>query len=280
MVNQVFTTDLLASAGGAPINGADVTITFDTTKLKVVDSNGNDASTVTVDSTKWLTTTNTANNSTGAITLNIASTNTNLTGDQVLASLRFKALATTTTTPLTLGTSSKLIFGGNEMATTLSSGSVQIFSGSAVAGSVTFQPTQRVTQITVNAYLSGSTTAAGTVSGGTDSSGVFSLTISGLVAGTYDVQVDPAHALSVQLTDQSLGPITTTTPSFGTAKEGDSNDDERVGIADFSILLATFGKSSVDTGFDSRADFDQDNDVDIFDFTLLAQNFGSKGARS
>ena len=54
---------------------------------------------------------------------------------------------------------------------------------------------------------------------------------------------------------------------------GDANDDGKINISDFGILASAFGKSTYQSGYDSRADFDWNGAVNISDFGLLAVNY-------
>jgi len=64
---------------------------------------------------------------------------------------------------------------------------------------------------------------------------------------------------------------------LGLLREGDSDDNNRVDIVDFSILAMTFNRAEGAEGFDPRADFNCDGAVNILDFSLLAENFNQGG---
>ncbi len=59
---------------------------------------------------------------------------------------------------------------------------------------------------------------------------------------------------------------------------GDINTDGNVDILDFQILSNTFGKSSGQSGYDSRANLNGDTSIDILDFQILSNNFGNIGS--
>ncbi|MBL8131813.1 MAG: carboxypeptidase regulatory-like domain-containing protein, partial [Anaerolineae bacterium] len=65
---------------------------------------------------------------------------------------------------------------------------------------------------------------------------------------------------------------------LGELIEGDANDNNVVTITDFSILAASFTRSTGQIGFDARSDFNGDGTVNILDFSLLAASFGQSGA--
>lgn len=58
---------------------------------------------------------------------------------------------------------------------------------------------------------------------------------------------------------------------------GDSDDDNEVGIGDYSLISGAFGTSLGDTGYDPAADIDWDGEVGIGDYSLLSANFGMTG---
>jgi hypothetical protein len=64
---------------------------------------------------------------------------------------------------------------------------------------------------------------------------------------------------------------------FPPLRTGDVNDDNRVTLADFSILSAAFGAAAGAPAFDPRADLNGDGAVSISDYTLLAGSFGQVG---
>jgi dipeptidyl aminopeptidase/acylaminoacyl peptidase len=64
---------------------------------------------------------------------------------------------------------------------------------------------------------------------------------------------------------------------FPPLRTGDVNDDNRVTLADFSILSAAFGAAAGAPAFDPRADLNGDGAVSISDYTLLAGNYGQVG---
>jgi|GEM_PF-2334572 len=104
------------------------------------------------------------------------------------------------------------------------------------------------------------------------------LVIANVFPGTYTMRIKTAQTLAAQV----AGVVVTTPGTFtfgvGALRNGDANDDNAVNITDFSILAATFGKTSVTPGYDARADFNGDNVVNITDFSLLAASFGQVGA--
>lgn len=108
----------------------------------------------------------------------------------------------------------------------------------------------------------------------TDQNGIFA--ISGIQPGLYTVTVKNRHTLRNQKASVLLS-TGSNSVGLGTLLEGDANDDNVVDITDYSIYLASAGKSTGDPGFDSRADFNEDGTVDSLDFSLLYSNYGQSG---
>ena len=69
------------------------------------------------------------------------------------------------------------------------------------------------------------------------------------------------------------------TTSLDSLPAGDANDDNRINLADFGILVRHFGSSSSSPDWSTagKANFDGDSQVGFDDFLLLADNFGRIG---
>ena len=97
-------------------------------------------------------------------------------------------------------------------------------------------------------------------------------TITSAPIGEYDITVDSPHTLMNIKRNVTTSPGQMTV-DFGQLLEGDANDDGKINISDFGILASAFGKSTNQSGYDSRADFDRNGAVNISDFGLLAVNY-------
>ena len=93
---------------------------------------------------------------------------------------------------------------------------------------------------------------------------------------SYTIAVKNSHTLKRVKHLQAITPGGNNV-NFGTLLEGDGVNNNIVNVFDLSLLASTFGKSSGDPGFDSRADFNHDGTVNIFDLSLLATNFSKTG---
>ena len=99
--------------------------------------------------------------------------------------------------------------------------------------------------------------------------------VSGIAPGTYEVAVKYSNTLQVVETvmlDEGANGL-----DFGQLPAGDANDDNRVSLNDFLVLVASFNLQAGDSGYDDRADFNGDERVTLGDFLLLVGNFNTAG---
>lgn len=99
--------------------------------------------------------------------------------------------------------------------------------------------------------------------------------IIGIPLGTYEVAVksgmhlQKVSTLTLEAGDNSL--------DIGELRVGDANNDNTIGLEDYSFLVTTFNLNSSDDNYDSQADFNGDGAVGLEDFSLLASNFNVEG---
>jgi hypothetical protein len=94
--------------------------------------------------------------------------------------------------------------------------------------------------------------------------------------GTYDVWVKHDQYLAHR---QRVNFSETSTPvSLVIMRAGDVNNDNQVSLQDFSLLAASFNKTTGQNSFDTRADFNLDDAVTLQDFSLLVSSFNRTGA--
>ncbi|HRF59552.1 MAG TPA: hypothetical protein PLH94_06495 [Fimbriimonadaceae bacterium] len=133
-----------------------------------------------------------------------------------------------------------------------------------------FIPTNVAKEVTLEFYLPGTTTLAGTVPVQVVGGGPQPFSVSVHLEGTYDVAARGPSWLRQRLSNVLITP-------FGAGGlvyslfNGDANGDNRVDSDDFDILAAGFGGSG------PLGDFDGVNGVDSDDFDILIQNFGLVG---
>jgi hypothetical protein len=110
----------------------------------------------------------------------------------------------------------------------------------------------------------------------TDSSGLFTVTLSGVPGGLYNWRVKSPKFLSNRGAI-SISGAAQNYAECGLMRAGDANNDNVANSADFIIMKDTFAKALGDPGYDARADFSNDNVVNTNDFSLLKSNFGQSG---
>jgi len=108
----------------------------------------------------------------------------------------------------------------------------------------------------------------------TDSSGGFVISNLTLPAGTYDIGVKNDTCLSELQTGEDL----TTPVGFGTTREGDVQETDKVDGVDFSYLSGSYNLKAGEVGFVAAADLNRSGKVDGVDFSLLSGNYNVKGS--
>ena len=150
-----------------------------------------------------------------------------------------------------------------------------------IVGHVTWQgrPSQPngLQQLPVTLTLKAGTVEVNYPSVNTDASGFFTVPVGTLPAGVYGWRAKGPKFLANAGTVTLMG-APTIAIEIGLMHTGDCNNDNRVTVADQSILRSTFGKGQGDPGYDDRADLNGDNRVNVVDATLLKNSFGLGGA--
>jgi hypothetical protein len=60
-------------------------------------------------------------------------------------------------------------------------------------------------------------------------------------------------------------------------REGDLDGNDRIDQADLDRLVASYGKSLGDAGFDPAADLDRDGEVSVIDVSAVVRGLGLAG---
>jgi hypothetical protein len=165
---------------------------------------------------------------------------------------------------------------------------------SVIAAHVTWQgppgqPSARQ-QLPITLTLKLGTMEANYPSYTTDASGVFTVPVGNLPAGTYQwrakgpIYLANAGTVAIgglQIADYK-SKIGTHQSSIGlemgTLRAGDCDNNNIVNILDFNVVKTTFGKANGDLGYDARADFNNDTSVNVADVNLQKINYGFGGA--
>jgi len=284
-VGEIFTLDIRISAGSQLVDAVDSYLSFDRNYLRVVDASGNETNSIMPGSMLPVVLQNSADNSQGRITYSAGKQlgGVSPSGDFVLATIRFKAVAATGggVTNVNFLSGTGVFYQGNSLPIFTSNGNVQIQEAISLKGRVTLQgrgspPDNRWNNfpLAITLYSPGGTSPVGNYTANTDASGYF--TVTGITQGTYDAKVKSTHTLSNKKTNIGI-PTGPTGVDFGTLLEGDANNDDKIGGADYSILATAYSKCSGQSGWDSRADFNGSGCIDGADYSLLASNYGRYG---
>lgn len=103
-------------------------------------------------------------------------------------------------------------------------------------------------------------------------SGVYSLMVP--LDGVYDLSAKASHWLRQTLMGVPL--VGSGVANFSLTN-GDVDGDNEVSLLDFGLLLAAFGATPGDPGWNPEADLDGDGEVTLVDFGVLLRAFGSTG---
>jgi len=105
-----------------------------------------------------------------------------------------------------------------------------------------------------------------------DANGLHSL--ANLTGGPYDIWVyRPGYLSALETITLASGANTLTVALLG----GDVNNDNAVGLTDFSIMASAYGTSTGGQFFNSAADFNNDGSIGLTDFSILAGSYGLEG---
>jgi len=126
--------------------------------------------------------------------------------------------------------------------------------------------------------LPGSRTAVFEADATANQSGIIDLLVPGL-DGYYDVVVRPRGAVSHERSAVSLRPHAVRNLAFTADefREGDLDGNDRIDQADLDRLVASYGKSLGDAGFDAVADLDRDGEVSVVDVSAVVRGLGLVG---
>lgn len=136
------------------------------------------------------------------------------------------------------------------------------------SGAVAGRPT------TVEVRMPGSTTALDTYSTNLDLSGSFSVATSRI--GHFDVAIKSSHWLRKVTPSLSFGSGGAAGVSVSLVN-GDIDNNNSVGLGDFSQLKIAFGSMPGDANWNPNADLDGNGSVGLGDFAILKAHFGQSG---
>lgn len=154
------------------------------------------------------------------------------------------------------------------------------FPGIALSGNVLLNDwtvSRNGQPIVLEVFQPGGITALHTATVALNASGNYSLTLPSTVpAGTYDLFAKGTHWLRKRIANFNLPAGGATNANFELVN-GDVNNDNEVGPADFSGLATAFGSFLGDPNYTAASDLNGDSEVGPADFAILANSFGDFG---
>jgi len=121
----------------------------------------------------------------------------------------------------------------------------------------------------------GNETAWSPMNATTNSTGVFNMT--GLDPGTYNISIKNWTCLSEVNTSVALTAGNTTVVDFGMTREGDSNNDDWIVLADRTILYTGWGTQQGGAGWNAHCDFNRDGWLTLADRTIMYTYWAQHG---
>ncbi|MBI1299304.1 hypothetical protein GC175_30605 [bacterium] len=272
-----FDVDIVVEAGSLQVDGAAAYLNFNPQYLEVVS--------VTPGTTFNPPLRNEFDNGAGEVNFAAGIFDSFPSGTFTLATVKFRGVGTALGTGISFNTqlprASAVTFGGENLLISTQPASVNVDgSGSAdLVGSVAFEhdaindPSWQKL-LTVKVYAAGDLSLVGEYAPTTNAAGQF--IISALPPGLYHIAVKHSHSL--QSVIESVALVNgSNNKDLGTLRAGDADNDNFVGLLDFSTLVNTYLLCATDQGFDARADFSEDDCVDFVDFSLLTNHFDVLG---
>jgi hypothetical protein len=217
------------------------------------------------------------------------------TGEFVVATIEFKALAETTDTAVTFSftgaRTTTVDLGGSPIPGIHADATVEITSGVLVDISVVLQGGSRPPEswevpITIKFFSPGADVMTDTPIyefdlTTTKSDGTATCQCAGVAPGTYDITAQASNCPGCTEGNRTLMNVKrsvvisapSTAVDMGTLLAGDANCDGIINISDFGILAVSYMCSVGEIRYDCRADFDCNGIINISDFGLLAVNY-------
>jgi len=90
-------------------------------------------------------------------------------------------------------------------------------------------------------------------------------TVGEILPGIYDISLDAPHCLTA-FKQSVIIEGDQTRVDMGILLEGNANNDQKISIKDFGLLLASYGALAGQPRYSAAADFDLNNEVNIADF--------------
>ena len=297
-VSSTFTVDIKFDTGTETADTLDAYIDFDPTYLEVVDESGTPTDRIELNTDVFSSATfNSVDNAAGEINFSASKYDSSLEGGPfTAATIRFRAKAEIDSTPLTFVHSgarwSDLLQSGETINPTITDCTVSITPSVMVLnGRVALErrgnegdprwitELYRVSGETtiggIEVYEAGTTNLLGTFTATTDANGGFSVELTGIEPGTYDISVKGSNTLSNKKSSITLP--TETEINFGTLLVGDSNGNDAVNGADVSYMIPSFLLCSDAPEFRPYGDTNNNGCINGADVSALIPNFLKAG---
>lgn len=274
---------------------------FDPNVLQVVDTNGNPVATITdfpLLSNNWAILQNSVNNVTGKIDIAAGKTpvtGTDLTSVATLATFRFKAKSTTSSTIVTFATvaprRTKAVSGFNDVTGNLTDTTLFIGSFNDVTINFSIQghggsgPSWTM-PVTIEVYTTGTNNlvVSANPTSAASTGNASSVILPGVIDGIYDIWFKGDNTLSKFITGVAIS-SSAATVDMGEQIGGDATGgpggapDNVVDLPDYAnIQLIPFGAAtgSLSVG-QQRQDHNRDGVIDIVDYAVIIENFEKVG---
>lgn len=150
---------------------------------------------------------------------------------------------------------------------------------SQVSGTVTLQSWGGVVigrPITIELFNPGGTTPIQTINTTLNTGGAFLVPVGIINPGNYDIRIKASHWLARRLNNFNISAAGASGANVSLFN-GDVNNDNEVGAADFSQLAASYDLVIGDAGYNAEADLNGDDEVGAADFSILAANYDREG---
>ena len=291
---------VMADAGTRQVDGVSIRITYDPSKLAVVDADTVTAGVQVVPGTVLQQVLfNAVDIGVGRLDFSAGRSagQPAASGTFALATLRVQGLAIGNWPLSFVLAGTEAAFNGEALTITTTNGSVQVLSiqlvftqqpiRAASTFALGFQPVIAIKDGAGNVQTGENATvvtlgiAAGTGAGGAVlTCAQPSVTVVNGVAAFANCKIDlPGADYRLQATASGLSP--TLTAPFNVTLAGDTNGDCRVSIVDFSLVVTHFGKTSSHPDWTDpaklayRADVNGDGRITVLDFSILVSRFSS-----
>jgi len=109
----------------------------------------------------------------------------------------------------------------------------------------------------------------------TNNTGWFNIT--DVPVGTYDIGIKNWTCLSEVVSNVTVIGGVGAVVDFGTTREGDVNNDDYVGLDDYTLIVAAYDSVPGSGNWNDCCDFNRDSYVGLDDYTVLVNHYDMIG---